>query len=196
MNVPYGYLLFVILACFYLTFFGKQISLRKQGISSNRLGKGDKPERTRKIERLLMIMTYSMAAVQLLSVFFSSSLGAFGLPDVVRILGIVISSLGVVFFVLAVTAMQNNWRAGVDKEQNTSLVSNGIYRYSRNPAFVGFFLLYIGTALTVPNITIVVFAVISIIVFHLQVLEEEKFLSSSFGESYDSYEKRTARYLF
>ncbi len=36
------------------------------------------------------------------------------------------------------------WRAGVSEKEKTELVTAGIYRWSRNPAFLGFDLLYIG----------------------------------------------------
>ena len=39
--------------------------------------------------------------------------------------------------------MKNSWRAGIPSEDKIEFVSNGIYKISRNPAFVGFDLLYI-----------------------------------------------------
>ncbi len=51
---------------------------------------------------------------------------------------------GVLAFIVSVTQMKENWRAGVQKEEKTSLVTTGIYSISRNPAFLGFDLMYIG----------------------------------------------------
>lgn len=48
--------------------------------------------------------------------------------------------------------MRDSWRAGIDRTQKTKIINTGIYRYSRNPAFVGFDLLYIGMRLAFSNI--------------------------------------------
>ena len=113
----------------------------------------------------------------------------------IRIIGIIVVFCGVVFFLLAIVTMRDNWRAGVDKTQKTNIVSNGIYKYSRNPAFVGFDFLYIGTMLTFPNVVMVTFTIIAIVLLHMQILEEEKHLSTEFGQNYVEYKIKTARYI-
>ncbi len=47
--------------------------------------------------------------------------------------------------------MRDSWRAGFSYDQRTGLVMTGIYRLSRNPAFLGFDLLYIGCAAVPSN---------------------------------------------
>lgn len=188
----------VILLCifsFYAAYFAKQITLRKQGISTNRLAKGDKPKRTMAIERALLIATYGIAAAQFGSVFFSRYLLSFYLPVLVKGIGLLLAAAGVTFFLLAITAMRSNWRAGVDNTQKTSIVTAGVYSISRNPAFVGFDLLYLGVALALPNILLCVTSLIGILLMHLQILEEEKFLPKAFGAEYIEYKKRVPRYL-
>ena len=187
----YKIIMLILLSCFYLAYFAKQLSLKKQGITTNRLAKGSKPKRTQLIELILLFITYSIAAVQFLSVFLSD--GTY--MPILKIAGICLALAGVIFFILAITTMQSNWRAGIDETQKTSIVSTGIYRFSRNPAFVGFDLCYIGTALAFPNIFIIVFTLIAITLLHLQILEEEKYLTKQFGEEYRVYKNRTARYL-
>jgi hypothetical protein len=84
-------------------------------------------------------------------------------------------------------AMRNNWRAGYSYEQDTQLVTDGIYRISRNPAFVGFDLFYLGCALAYPNVANLVLTLVAVILFHIQTLGEEKFLIDRFGEKYHEY---------
>ena len=187
----YKIIMLILLFGFYLAYFAKQISLKKQGIYTNRLAKGNKPKQTQLIERFLIFVTYSIAMVQFLSVILSADTGARALT----IIGICISAVGVVFFTLAITTMQENWRAGIDETQKTNIVSTGIYRFSRNPAFVGFDLLYIGTALAFPNVFMISFTALAVITLHLQILEEEKYLAKEFGEAYEVYKNKTARYL-
>ena len=61
---------------------------------------------------------------------------------ILRMLGCVITAVGVFVFILSVVQMKDNWRAGVQREDKTNLVTTGIYSISRNPAFLGFDLLY------------------------------------------------------
>ncbi len=55
----------------------------------------------------------------------------------VRIAGIMLGILAAVFFAAATITMKNGWRVGI-REEKTALATNGIYKRSRNPAFVGF----------------------------------------------------------
>ena len=51
---------------------------------------------------------------------------------------------GDMVFVISVWTMKDSWRAGVSKTYQTELVTDGIYQISRNPAFLGFDLVYVG----------------------------------------------------
>lgn len=90
--------------------------------------------------------------------------------------------------------MRLNWRAGVDSEQSTELVIQGIYKYSRNPAFLGFDLFYIGLAAAFPNVLLIAVTLFCIMMFHFQILEEERFLEERFRDQYQAYMKVTKRY--
>jgi protein-S-isoprenylcysteine O-methyltransferase Ste14 len=188
-------LLLVLICCFYIAYFAKQVLLRKKGIATNRLAKGRKPRKTAAIERCLLIATYGTAAIQYASIFFSQYMLAFEMPATVRVAGLAVSAFGVLFFLLAITSMHDSWRAGVDESQKTTIVTSGVYRISRNPAFVGFDLLYIGTALTMPNVVMMCAALISIVLMHLQILQEEQYLPRAFGEEYLRYKAHTPHYL-
>jgi protein-S-isoprenylcysteine O-methyltransferase Ste14 len=75
------------------------------------------------------------------------------------------------------------------------MVTSGIYKFSRNPAFLGFDLTYIGASLSFGNIIVFIMAVLTIIIMHLQILEEEKFLEVTFGNKYVEYKSKVGRYF-
>ena len=185
----------VLLACFYGAYFTKQIMLRRKGIQTNQMGKGEKPKKTRIIETCLMVATYGNGLIQAASVFLSTYMLPVRFPAPLRVAGLAVAACGVVFFVLAVVVMRDSWRAGVDETQDTSIVTTGVYKYSRNPAFVGFDLLAIGMALAMPGVIVWIGAAVCLVCFHLQILEEEKFLPFLFGEEYARYRQSTPRYL-
>ena len=92
--------------------------------------------------------------------------------------------------------MKDNWRAGVSKLDKTSLVTSGIYSVSRNPAFLGFDLMYIGILITFFNYCLLVLTIFTVVLFHLQIIMvEEKFLIKTFGDDYLYYCKSVKRYI-
>lgn len=189
------YLLFILITTFYIAYFAKQILLRKKGIVTNRLAKGSKPKKTAIIETGLLLITYGMAVFQYAGFFLERYLLPLKLPTALRWLGIVLAGLGVLFFIFAIATMRDSWRAGIDESQKTSMVTRSVYSISRNPAFVGFDLLYIGSALAMPGVVIAVMAATGVLFMHLQILEEEAYLPRIFGDEYVEYKKKTPRYL-
>lgn len=179
----------IIWAAFYVSFFAKMLLMKKRGINSNLLGRGQKPEKARRVEVMLKAVTFTGAPIQLFSIFFVSAPFSRPLP------GLILSAAGTAFFIWAMLAMRDNWRSGYDLHQNTTLVVSGPYKISRNPAFVGFDLLYIGWALAFPNIFNLIISVAALIVFHRQIVEEELFLESAFGREYELYKMRVNRYM-
>ena len=184
----------IILLLFYGSFFIKMLLQSRTGIKTNQLARGNKPLRTYRIEVIMRTATFMTAAVQLGSVMLANQWLVLS-DDRIRYFGALLALLGVLVFVVAMATMRNSWRAGINTKEKTEIVTGGIYRFSRNPAFVGFDLFYIGSALLVCNILNVVFAVFSIIMLHLQILEEENYLPTIFGTKYLEYKKKTARYF-
>lgn len=98
-------------------------------------------------------------------------------------------------FLLSVLCMKDSWRAGIPDKDKTELVTIGIYRFSRNPAFLGFDLMYVGVLLLYGNLLTLGFSVFAIVMLHLQILQEERYLVNTFGEPYQEYCRHVFRYL-
>ncbi len=181
----------LVLAVFYGCYSAKMISQRKQGIQTDQIGKG-KTGFIKVIEITMKIATYLVLIVEVISV----AMGTGCLPNKLRAVGVVIAVCGVIIFILSVFTMRDNWRAGVSKTDKTELVTNGIYQISRNPAFLGFDLVYTGILWMFFNWVLLAISVFAAFMLHIQIVNvEEDFLASSFGESYLEYKKRVCRYL-
>ena len=99
-------------------------------------------------------------------------------------------------FAVSVLTMKDSWRAGVSRTEETTLVTEGVYQISRNPAFLGFDLLYIGVGVMFFNWMLFVLSVFAAVMLHTQIVKvEEPFLAETFGERYLAYRKRVCRYL-
>jgi protein-S-isoprenylcysteine O-methyltransferase Ste14 len=180
---------------FYGSYFAKMNIQSKSGIKTDRMGRGNKPKKTFIIEVILKAATFLTAGIQLISIVYIKKMPILIQSNLVRYIGIIVSLLGVIIFIIAMTTMRDSWRAGIDKTQETKMIKTCIYKYSRNPAFVGFDLFYLGLALLFSNVLNVLCACISILMLHLQILEEEKFLPTIFGTEYLEYKKKTGRYF-
>ncbi|MDD5712684.1 MAG: methyltransferase, partial [Smithellaceae bacterium] len=71
----------------------------------------------------------------------------------------------------------------------------GVYRFSRNPLYLGVFLLIVASVLYAPHPVNILCGVMAIGIHHLIVTREESYLINQYGETYLSYMKRVRRYL-
>ena len=137
------------------------------------------------------IATVGIIPAQLLSITFGWS----HLPSNARFTGFCIGMVGDLIFLISVLCMKDSWRAGIPDRDRTELVTDGIYNYSRNPAFLGFDLQYIGMLLMFCNLLTGMFTFFAIVMLHLQILQEERYLTATFGTAYLDYRHRVFRYL-
>ena len=178
------------LAAFYGLYVRKIWIQKKQNIRTNQAGVGDKPKKVLMVERIMGIATVLAVVAEVISVLTAAQVPGWG----VQALGAGIGILAVVFFGLATKTMRDSWRVGIPEEK-TELVTDGIYRYSRNPAFVGFDLMYLSVCLMFFNVPLVLVSALAAGMLHLQILQEEAHLQQEFGEAYGEYRKQTMRYL-
>lgn len=180
----------LIMAIFYGIYFTKKIAQKRKGIQTTQLGRG-KEKSVRRIERIMSVATFLIIPVEVVSIFLEWN----HMPSPVRIVGVVIGLTGDFVFLVAVLTMRDSWRAGIPETDKTEFVSHGIYQYSRNPAFLGFDLMYTGILLMYFNGILLLFTIWVVVMLHLQILQEEKYLETVFGEEYRAYRERTGRYF-
>ncbi|MDE7031324.1 MAG: isoprenylcysteine carboxylmethyltransferase family protein [Lachnospiraceae bacterium] len=181
----------VILAVFYGIYFAKKIAQRRRGIQTTQLGGHGKERSVRWTEYILSAATGLVVVVELISIFQGWNI----MPWPVRIAGILCGGVGDLVFLAAVRTMKDSWRAGIPKSDETRFVSEGIYQYSRNPAFLGFDLVYLGILMMYFNGVLLLFTMWAVVMLHLQILQEERYLKRVFGDVYLAYKSRTRRYL-
>lgn len=178
-------------AALYGCYLAKALAQKKQGIQTDHLGEG-KQGFVRSVE----LTTKLAAALVLLAGLVSIFLNTARSPAPVRAAGAVLGILGAAVFIAAVHTMGDSWRAGVSEHEQTALVTTGIYRFSRNPAFLGFDLLHLGTLLMFFNGPLCALTALAILMYHLQIVNvEEDHMIVAFGDEYLQYRKTVRRYL-
>ena len=189
-RLPYALPALLVLAVFYGTYFAKVLAQKRRGIRTRQIGRR-KEKSIHTVEVLMSIATLGAPMAQLMSIAFGWS----HLPANARFTGFLMGLLGGGIFLLSVLCMKDSWRAGIPDKDRTELVTTGIYRYSRNPAFLGFDLMYAGVLLLYGNLLTLGFSVFAMVMLHLQILQEERYLVHAFGAPYQAYCRQVFRYL-
>jgi len=101
--------------------------------------------------------------------------------------GIILFVLGLVGFVIALFNFKN---APFDQ-----LVTGGLYRISRHPQQLMFFISFLGICVTIGSWLALLLQMISSVFLHTRILAEEKACLERYGDSYRDYMKRVPRYI-
>ncbi len=84
----------------------------------------------------------------------------------------------------------------IHPEAATSLVTGGLYRYTRNPMYLGFALLLAAGSLALGNLAALVIPVLFVMVMtEGQIKLEERILRNLFGRQYENYCRQTRRWI-
>ena len=82
------------------------------------------------------------------------------------------------------------------QSETTALVTSGMYRYSRNPMYLGLVLLTIAATIFFGTWLGIVIVVAFIFLLNLlQIIPEEEALLDIFGEEYVEYKKKVRRWI-
>ncbi len=187
----------IILTSFLFLYYSKLILQKRQKIEAFKLGKGKKNSNF--VEKIVRISTLIWGITWFLEVLFSEKIKEvvknIFIGESIKYTGLLLSLCGVLIFAVSMITMKNSWRVGIDKETKTEFVKHGIYKYSRNPAFVGFDMMFIGLFFTYSNLIVLVVVIVNIIGLDLLIRKEEEHLNEIFGEKYKEYKKEVGRYI-
>ena len=141
--------------------------------------------------KLALFISFILMPVQL----FFVNLSLFEKNGVFFWIGVTLLGIGVMLFTLAIIRLGTfSLRVGLAQE-NTSLRTTGIYRFSRNPMLLGLYLMAIGSAIYVQNPINWILVMIALSVHHKIILAEEVFLENRFGDKWTEYRNRVRRYI-
>jgi protein-S-isoprenylcysteine O-methyltransferase Ste14 len=81
------------------------------------------------------------------------------------------------------------------KPGSNGINQNGLYRISRNPMYIGYFVYFLGCVLLTQSMALLIALIAFQISAHWIILSEERWCAKEFGEEYSSYMKKVQRYL-
>lgn len=120
----------------------------------------------------------------------------FAAPQILKNIGLALTFIG---FLLGLGALIEFRKARTTLDPHGSvktLVANGIYRYTRNPIYLGFLLMVVGFPLTYGYYWGILIAPFFITTMNRLVIEKEEiYLEKKFKEQYTDYKLRVRRWL-
>jgi protein-S-isoprenylcysteine O-methyltransferase Ste14 len=123
----------------------------------------------------------------------------FPVPGIDLVRWLVGGSLILIGLALAVAGIRNFSRAGTPvptNEPSRALVTTGIHGWTRNPIYLGMFLLYGGIGVAAQSSWILILTLpLAITIRYGVVAREEAYLERRFGDAYGDYKVRVRRWL-
>ena len=119
--------------------------------------------------------------------FILVSLTPLKIGDVVFVIGILLYSLGLIGFVIALVNFKNT---PVDQP-----VTSGLYRISRHPQQLAVSVSFLGISIAIGSWTAFALMILGVIGGHNRILAEEETCLEQYGESYKTYMERIPRYF-
>jgi len=145
----------------------------------------------------LLSLWYTMWALHHVPLMLASFYGVWLLPAdktfalagglILFVTGVIILPMGMIEF----RSLRRSTGQDISK-----LITTGIYRWSRNPQFVGWFLMLLGVSLAGRSgFAFALTGVFAIVIYLYTILLAEPYLESLYGEEYRSFKLKTARWI-
>lgn len=113
-----------------------------------------------------------------------------------NLLGVLPLGLGIVINLIADMAFKKHKTTVKPYEKPTTLVTDGVFRVSRHPMYLGFVFILIGIATLMgslsPYFVIIIFCILMDRIF---IRTEEKMLEETFSETWLKYKKSVRRWI-
>lgn len=151
------------------------------------------------IGRIFMLL-FGLAFVALAVHAFAPQWETYLLPafflekPAVQWVGLALLHISLLIVLIAQAQMAKSWRVGFDETKKTELVQGGLFRFSRNPVFLGMLLTMLGLFLALPNALTLLMAGLTWVVLQIQIRMEEAYLTKVQGEAYTDYLRRVRRW--
>lgn len=111
------------------------------------------------------------------------------------LLGNTLLTLGFCTTLLLHFMLGKQWRSGIDPQKPTQLITNGFYRFTRNPMFLAIGLSQLGFFMAIPSVFSATCLVIGITCLAVQTAAEEKHLTMLLPTIYNQYCDKVRRWI-
>lgn len=167
------------------------ISLKQQGIDAVEFGKKDPkdfffPPFALFYLYLILANAFKLPTIKTGRLFHN---------EIISWAGAIFCLLALGIFLWTMISFKKSFRVGLAENSSQGLVTTGAFAVSRNPIYVSFGIMLVGQFLIYPSLVFFIYIFAGAFAFHRQVLKEEKFLKTQYGEDFEKYCRKVNRYL-
>jgi len=112
-----------------------------------------------------------------------------------RTIGLSLFVIGLTLMIVGQATLWRNYSSFVIIKKDHQLITNGIYRFSRNPIYLGAIIVFVGLPVYAASVYGVLAMFAQIPVFLYRIKMEEKMLAEHFGDAYEAYCNSTKRLI-
>lgn len=109
--------------------------------------------------------------------------------------GVGMMLLAFVLVGVAQAQMRDSWRIGIDTRTKTNLVTRGLFRYSRNPIYLGILLCLLGLIFVLPCAFTIFLFILVYVLLQIQIRLEEEHMYHLHNETFRAYQKQVRRWI-
>lgn len=125
--------------------------------------------------------------ISLILMFFLLIFLNIKLDTVLSCVGLVIYLLGMILYTISIIHFA--------KPQGKGINLKGLYKVSRNPMYVSFFLYFLGLSILASSWLLLILLIMFQVSSHFIILSEERWCLKEFGKEYKSYMRKVRRYM-
>jgi protein-S-isoprenylcysteine O-methyltransferase Ste14 len=164
-------------------------------VMGNNLARDYRSRLNARILTVAIVWAFSSVHFSLVMLAAIRSTWHFNLPTSIRIGGgMVLMGVGVTICFAQGFAFRWSFKR-LNFLDHSRLVTEGIYRWSRNPGLVGWTIVLAGLGLVCESAMVMFLVLVVWVGYGLLLPAEEEHLCRVFGDAYEAYRQRTARYF-
>ena len=168
--------------------------IQRPGGMGNRLGKGQEGKFVPR-QRMVRLLVTGMLFGALIFVPFADrrSLGVMTDSPAMRWTGLIFATLGMGLIFWSGMALGRLYSPEVTLQEEHHLITNGPYRLIRHPRYLGGMIQGIGLSLLFRSWIGLGLTLVFVIIILFRIMDEETLMSKEFGETWESYRKKSWR---
>jgi protein-S-isoprenylcysteine O-methyltransferase Ste14 len=159
------------------------ISFSDMGVTASReSGKAGDFKLTRKENRITYVVFLPMVVSWVYAVFLPLQLGTLWLYS-----GLIMCLFGMIFTSVAILNFATS--------PKNKVITKGLYRFTRNPTYVGVILMQIGLGIACSSWLYLLLTVVLVILLNANLSAEERYCLYMYGDDYRKYKNKTPRWI-
>ncbi len=111
------------------------------------------------------------------------------------IIGLALFIIGLIIMCVAQTTLWRNYSGTVVIREDHQLITHGIYRFTRNPIYLGAIMVLVGLPVYVASLYGFLISLVLIPIILNRIRLEEKLLTEEFQDAYQKYKKTTKKLI-